>query len=122
MMKFRKICAVGCALSFLATAAVCGGMIEKKNENVRFKVETASEQEMREYNSKSSSLINGKLNINTADAEELEQLDKIGPNTAQKIIDYRNANGAFKSVDEIKNVKGIGDKTLEKIRDKICAE
>lgn len=122
MMKFRKICAVGCALSFLATAAVCGGMIEKKNENVRFKVETASEQEMREYNSKSSSLINGKLNINTADAEELEQLDKIGPKTAQKIIDYRNANGAFKSVDEIKNVKGIGDKTLEKIRDKICAE
>lgn len=101
---------------------LCGGMIEKKNENVRFKVETASEQEMREYNSKSSSLINGKLNINTADAEELEQLDKIGPKTAQKIIDYRNANGAFKSVDEIKNIKGIGDKTLEKIRDKICAE
>ena len=122
MMKFRKICAVCCILAFLAAAAVCGGMIEKKNENVRFKVETASEQEMREYNSKSSSLINGKLNINTADAEELEQLDKIGPKTAQKIIDYRNANGAFKSVDEIKNVKGIGDKTLEKIRDKICAE
>lgn len=122
MMKFRKICAVCCILAFLIAAAVCGGMIEKKNENVRFKVETASEQEMREYNSKSSSLINGKLNINTADAEELEQLDKIGPKTAQKIIDYRNANGAFKSVDEIKNVKGIGDKTLEKIRDKICAE
>ena len=122
MMKFRKICAVCCALSFLAAAAVCGGIIEKKNENVRFKVETASEQEMREYNSKSSSLINGKLNINTADAEELEQLDKIGPKTAQKIVDYRDANGAFKSVDEIKNVKGIGDKTLQKIRDKICAE
>ena len=122
MMKFRKICAVCCILAFLTAAAVCGGMIEKKNENVRFKVETASEQEMREYNSKSSSLINGKLNINTADAEELEQLDKIGPKTAQKIIDYRNANGAFKSVDEIKNIKGIGDKTLEKIRDKICAE
>lgn len=122
MMKFRKICAVCCILAFLIAAAVCGGMIEKKNENVRFKVETASEQEMREYNSKSSSLINGKLNINTADAEELEQLDKIGPKTAQKIIDYRNANGAFKSVDEIKNIKGIGDKTLEKIRDKICAE
>lgn len=121
-MKFRKICAVCCILAFLIAAAVCGGMIEKKNENVRFKVETASEQEMREYNSKSSSLINGKLNINTADAEELEQLDKIGPKTAQKIIDYRNANGAFKSVDEIKNIKGIGDKTLEKIRDKICAE
>lgn len=38
MMKFRKICAVGCALSFLAAAAVCGGMIEKKNENVRMKM------------------------------------------------------------------------------------
>jgi competence protein ComEA len=49
----------------------------------------------------------------------LTQLPKIGPVTAEKIILYRNDFGAFKTVDELVKVKGIGKKTLEKIRDKI---
>jgi competence protein ComEA len=67
----------------------------------------------------SSSQEGGKVNINTATAEELDALPGIGPSIAQRIIDYRTTNGPFRSIEEIKNVKGIGDITFEKLRDKI---
>lgn len=60
-----------------------------------------------------------RININTADSEELQMLDGVGPATAQKIIDYREANGSFKKIEDIKNVSGIGDKTFEKLKDDI---
>jgi competence protein ComEA len=56
------------------------------------------------------------VNINTATKEELEALNGIGPVKAQAIIDYRKANGPFKSIDDVKNVKGVGDATFDKIR------
>ncbi|MDO5329690.1 MAG: ComEA family DNA-binding protein [Coriobacteriia bacterium] len=63
---------------------------------------------------------NGKVNINTADLSQLQTLSGVGPATAQKIIDYRSANGKFKSIEDLKKVSGIGDKTYEKFKDKIC--
>lgn len=59
------------------------------------------------------------VDINLASAVELEVLPAIGPVTAQKIIDYRNTRGVFKTKEEIKEVSGIGTKTYEKIKDKI---
>jgi competence protein ComEA len=70
--------------------------------------------------SSSASLNDGKVNINTADSATLQTISGIGESKAEKIIAYRNANGNFKSVDELVNVSGIGEKTLESIRDKIC--
>lgn len=59
------------------------------------------------------------VNINTADAERLATLKGIGAALAQRIIDYREQNGAFKTVDEIKNVRGIGEKKFAAFKDKI---
>src|SRR5215207_3253144 len=56
------------------------------------------------------------VNINSATKEQLETLNGIGPVKAQAIIDYRARNGRFKSLEDIKNVDGIGDATFEKIR------
>ena len=61
----------------------------------------------------------GKININTATEEELDTLPGIGPSTAAKIIDYRKENGKFTSIEEIKEVSGIGDAKYEKIKDLI---
>lgn len=62
---------------------------------------------------------NSKININTATQTELETLPGIGPSTAVKIINYREQQGKFKSVEDIKNVSGIGDSKFNKIKDLI---
>ena len=60
------------------------------------------------------------VNINTATAEQLAGAMKgVGPSKAQAIVDYREAHGPFKSVDELVQVKGIGLKTVEKNRDQL---
>ena len=59
------------------------------------------------------------VNINTADAERLATLKGIGSALAQRIIDYREENGAFKTVDELKNVRGIGEKNFADLKDKV---
>lgn len=62
------------------------------------------------------------IDINTADREELKLLDGIGDVRADAIIEYREANGGFKNIDEIKNVKGIGDGIFSEIADFIYVE
>lgn len=69
--------------------------------------------------SSKSTTINEKVNINTATQEELDTLPGIGPSIASKIIDYREQNGKFNSIEEIKEVSGIGDAKYEKIKDSI---
>ena len=62
------------------------------------------------------------VNINTATQTELETLPGIGPSLALKIINYRKENGKFSSIDEIKNVSGIGDSKFENIKDFISVK
>lgn len=59
------------------------------------------------------------VDINTAEAEQLKTLNGIGDSKAKSIIEYREQNGGFKSIEEIKNVTGIGEKMFEKIKDNI---
>lgn len=59
------------------------------------------------------------ININTADADQLEELPGIGPKLAQRIIEHREKYGLFQSIDSLTDVQGIGEKRLNKIRDLI---
>lgn len=67
----------------------------------------------------SPATIEEKISINTATADELDLLPGIGPSYAKAIIDYRTKNGPFVRLEDIQQVKGIGPKTFEKLKDRI---
>ncbi len=62
------------------------------------------------------------ININTATVETLASLDGVGESKAQAIIAYRSENGPFQSADDLTNVKGIGERTLEKNADRVTVK
>ncbi len=65
---------------------------------------------------------NSKVNINTATSEQLQSLNGVGESIAESIIKYREENGKFASIEDIKNVSGIGDSKFEKIKEDICVK
>ena len=71
-----------------------------------------------EAEDKSSS---GLVDINTAASAELETLPGIGPALARKIVEFREQNGPFRTVDDLLKIRGIGEKSLERFRDRIVA-
>ncbi|ODN31104.1 ComEA family DNA-binding protein [Fervidobacterium thailandense] len=104
---------------------VSGVSVEQTNQGGQVVTETTTtkKEEMTSYNQNNTTNYGSQLlNINTATVSELEKLPGIGPTKAAEIIRYRTENGPFKSVDELLNVKGIGPKTLEKIRPLVCAK
>jgi competence protein ComEA len=90
--------------------------------------ETGEEINTNTYNnaevmySSSSGSISGKININTANATMLQTLSGIGPVLSEKIIEYRNQNGFFGVIDDVKDVSGIAEKKFEGIKDLICVQ
>jgi competence protein ComEA len=65
------------------------------------------------------SLAGAKLQLSTASAEQLDEIDGIGPTLAERIVEYRDSHGGFRSVDELAEVEGIGEKRLATLRDAV---
>ena len=63
----------------------------------------------------------GKVNVNTASAEQLTAVPGIGPKLAARIVEYRQKSGAFKSIQELMNVKGVGEKSFQKLQPHLTA-
>lgn len=69
-----------------------------------------------------AAIAGGSVNVNTADAAELETVRGIGPSKAAAIVAYRDTNGPFASVDELVKVPGIGERTLEQMREHLTTD
>lgn len=67
-----------------------------------------------------TTLLFSAVNVNRASSAQLQTLNGIGPTKAQEIINYRKSHGGFKTVDELVNVKGIGPKTLLKMKSQVA--
>ena len=93
-------------------------------ENERIYVPSINVEQDANVNATSNGAItsaSGKIDINSASASELTNLSGIGEAIANRIVDYRSANGKFSDIEELKNVSGIGDKKFESIKDYIVA-
>lgn len=86
---------------------------------VASKNEVASTAQSINQNSGNKDSLNQKVNINNATLEELKTIKGVGDAKAKSIIEYREKNGGFKNIEDIKNITGIGEKMFEKIKDKI---
>ena len=101
-------------VSVLVVVVLTGGALyaSRVSERAPKVVYSASLEEVADEESEDSLMVN----INTADVEELGGLPEVGPATAEAIVEYRRANGLFRSVSELEEVPGIGPATLEKIK------
>lgn len=90
-MTFRRIATIGLAAIFAVACSIGVALAEGKAPT-------------------------GKVNVNTATAQQLEDLPGIGPALAKRILEYRQKAGGFKSTNELLNVKGIGEKSLLKLQ------
>ena len=82
--------------------------------------ETVSQEASNWYSAAEDTSGTRLININTSGPEELQLIPGVGPAIAGRIIEYRESNGPFQTIEEIRSVKGIGEKTYEKIKDHIC--
>jgi competence protein ComEA len=64
----------------------------------------------------------GVVNVNTAEAEQLQLLPRVGPSISERIIEFREGNGPFESVEELRAVRGIGERTLELLRPYVAVD
>ena len=111
---------VEAAGGFLANADIKNlNLADKVTDGQKITIPFKADENILAANASNSENNSDLININTATSEELQKLPRVGPATAENIIEYREKNGGFKNIDEIKNVPRIGEKTFEKFKDKI---
>ncbi|QHH93014.1 ComEA family DNA-binding protein [Acinetobacter gyllenbergii] len=87
-----------------------------KQANNNYYLARPTQQQASKQNSSSVNIQGDKISLNQANLQQLQSLSGVGEKKAQAIMEYRQKNGAFKSVDELLNIKGIGPKLLDKNR------
>lgn len=102
---------------FLLAALLAGVSL-----NVYDRCNRCADVKIKSFDYKPSGRESFKININKADERTLAELDGIGPSLAKRITAYRSERGGFGSVEELKEVRGIGNKLFEKIEDEVSAE
>lgn len=115
--------ACGGVLPTADTRAINMAKVVKDGEQIRVPEQTAVALENLEGNSHKADgrqAKNALVNLNTASAEELDQLPGVGPSTANAIVEYRTQEGAFTSIEDVKKVKGIGEAKFQKMSSRIC--
>ena len=93
--------------------------LKTENDKLRKELSQNAPQQVAGAASSVAENQSNKININTSDASQLDKIPGVGPARAADIINYRESHGNFKSIEEIKNIKGIGDKTFESMKDLI---
>ena len=106
-----SLCLAAVADTSYAASKESSSTVEKATKSAKSKT-TSSKKSTKDTVKKATKPIN----INTADKKMLTELPGVGPKTADAIIKYRKANGKFKSANDLLNVKGIGEKTLKKMK------
>ena len=111
---------------------MAGGVTEEadiRNVNLAYVLEDAMKINIPNVNDEQEEVVSGKnsdkknnvmININTATAEDFQKLDGIGNSMALRIVSYRKENGKFNSIEDLKNISGIGDSKFERIKNNIC--
>lgn len=103
----------------LAPGADCSNLNLAQEVKDGMQIKVPAQIITQQVHNDSSDKQSGKININIADKSELDKLAGIGPSLAEKIIEYRNNNGPFKEVSDLKKVNGIGEAKFNRIKDKV---
>lgn len=114
----KKAKLITAAVLFAMIAA--GGLLIERMEKDAFIAETVATEDAVSYVEEGKEEIAGKININVADAETLSELYGIGTQLGERIVDYREENGRYETIEEIMKVPGISEGKFEDIKDDIC--
>lgn len=104
------------SVTFGSRAAIPVEIAQLNQEPAHLGQEPAPPQSESSSGAPSKAAKGGVLNVNTASAAELEELPGIGPSTAARIVEYRQKNGSFKKVEDLMNIRGIGEKSFLKLK------